>query len=104
MEPGSGDIFVDMAGIAAFTGISDGIDLLKVPVTGGEPSSIDNEMLIVADLHGLARQSHQALDVQNVLGQFPNAARLKYDHFAALWAAKIVSETVHQQVIASPAS
>lgn len=82
-----------------FIGI-EAIDIFKVRRRGIQPLAVDEEMPVVADLHAFAGLHHHALDVKLILRESLDAFGFKHDDFAALRLAEIVSEPVHEQVVA----
>src|SRR5664279_2183325 len=89
----------ELAFVRWFVGI-EAIDIFKVRRRGIQPPAVDEEMPVVADLHVLAGLHHHALDIKLILRESLDALGFKYDNFAALRLAKIVSEPVHEQMVA----
>ena len=86
------------------------IDALEVRRGGVEPLAVDAEMAVVADLDFFVRQGDEPFDVKLILRHrihqvvarvgIENPLRLEHDDFAAFRLAEIVSQPVHEQMIA----
>src|ERR1039457_2790869 len=83
------------------------IHIFKMWRGGVQPLAVDNEMPVIADLHMVARQYRQPLDVKFILRHLVYSKRIQIrdsfgfedDDFAASGLAKIVGDPVHEQMI-----
>jgi len=93
--------FVHVAEVVVFPGgRAEGIDEFEVRRAGVQAGSIEDQVLVITDLDGIAAQGHHAFNVIGVLLEVGNSGGFEDDDFASFGVAEVVGQAIDEEVVA----